>query len=416
MMNLGVASGYLKDVVSRSAAALALAAALLLNASARADEATPSEATVLPAFEGFKVAGDEEKRINMFFGLGAGLDTNVSRRPSGSEEAATPLEALAGVSVRMGNLEKSYDFRCQGRRIQYSDADNSKYDRNEAQATLNMSQGAEVLRFRLYAEYAMLSDAIAEWSEPLLDRNRLALAPGVDMSFGKLELGLDGALTTATFPDAGELDYGDMGGKVECRLALSEGQRFFAHMDMGNIDYSKSARSDFRYQRLYGGWRAENARRSSVELGYGTDTLDSFSADPSLSFSGTYLAFRSKLSMKGERAALDLSYSVDADAAANAAYKEATRWLVRYASKSSDRLSWSAGVNMEDSTFTSEKPGTPTRLISAGVNGGLQLELGSPGRWHGRFVGSLEYEMNDANVDTYDYTRLRLVGWLALVK
>jgi hypothetical protein len=125
---------------------------------------------------------------------------------------------------------------------------------------------------------------------------------------------------------------------------------------------------------------------------------------------------RARLAAGEGRSALELGYTQGAEAASNADYKDVTRALVRYSTRSNQRSAWSVSARMEQGTYASPDVSTPEDLASWFADLGWQRDLGSPGSWRGRFVLALEYEMRDADLPSFDFDRLAVSAWLALVR
>jgi hypothetical protein len=74
-----------------------------------------------------------------------------------------------------------------------------------------------------------------------------------------------------------------------------------------------------------------------------------------------------------------------------------------------------ASVGGENSTFVVPDAGSPDSLSLMLVDVGLQLEIGSPNKTHGRAFLTLEQEMRTGSSSSFEYDRIRLLLGVALV-
>ncbi len=363
----------------------------------------------LPAAGGLDATGDA-KRLYIEFGAYLGSDSNVTRKPAGSELGDTALELIGGLVVSAGNERSKFGLRAHVRSDMYSEHDT--YNNTEANLLAGARYDSGRIVLVLDGEYAMLADPVDIQATALMARSRVTLSPGVDFEFGQLELGLGYSLKSTDY-DAATFDYLDSDDsllKVEFRWGRRDLEQLFVRFDSGAMDYAENAvRDDFDYGGTYLGWRAEMPR-FALELAVGTNSVDGSG------FSGSEVAGYARTTLLlGETKSILFGVSKGMEAASAASYKSATRLFASYRQTVSSRWNWSLGLASESSDFVDPDDVLLTSLDHLAVNGGIQVELGSPGGAHGRFFLTFSHETRSGHTAT-DYGRTRVLLGVAFVR
>ena len=415
-----------RDGAGRCSITAAACSALLVSFAAQAFD--------LPVVGGIGPLAEDDKRLYLEFGAYLGTDSNVRRSPEVSEQSDTALQLLGGARLAAGSERSRYDLGVQARSVRYSDSELDDLNHTELRALFGAQYDTGKLLGVLRGAYISLADPTdIEITDPLrshlLERKRLVLAPRVDVRFTpKLELELSYALKSLEYDDAAYrfLDNEDTAFGIELRWGRRDLQWLFVHYDQGKVDYAEDVRrKDFDYGGVHAGWRAEMSR-FELELGVGTSTVES-SVESSVEGVGfseddIYAYVRSTL-MLGENRSIQLGVVRNLEAASNADYKTATRLLVRYAHTLNERWRWSFNASTQSSDYSGQDTGYPSSLDHLSLGGGIQRELGSPGRMHGRLYATVAYEKrsgapssSDYDPSSFDYERLRFFVGVAFVR
>lgn len=377
-----------------------------------------AQAFDLPVVGGIGPLAEDEKRLYLEFGAFLGTDSNVRRSPEVSEQSDAALQLLGGARLAAGSERSRYDLGVQARSVRYFELDD--FNHTELRALFGAQYDTGKLLGALRGAYISLADPTdIEITDPL-ERKRVVLAPKVDVKFTpKLELELSYTLRSLEYDDADYqfLDNEDTALGIELRWGRRDLQWLFVRFNDGKVDYAEDVRKDFDYGGVHAGWRAEMAR-FELELGVGTSSVEGvgFSEDD------TNYYVRSTL-MLGENRSIQLGVVRNLEAASNADYKAATRLLVRYSHRINDRWGWSFRASTESSDYTGQDPGYPASLDHMSLGGGIQRELGSPGRMHGRLYVTVAYEKRsgapssfDYDPSSFDYERMRIFAGVTFVR
>jgi len=375
----------------------------------------------VPPIGGIGAPGGDAKRISVFAGVSSGWDSNVPR--SEDADGDTFMQTLAGLGLQFGNGRSKFELRYQARQETFSSL--STYDLSENVFLAGLDVGAEKLRLSLRGEFAELADPVdlETLTLPLLERTRTAWAPELSLEMGKVELGVGYSSKSVAYDDPAfaDLDFTESALSAELRFGgRGKPSRFYMHWDSGQMDYTEDTNSDFSFQRLYLGWRGERGASGegpalALELGAGASTVDDFSLAPSLSEQGLFALLRTTFLFGGGRSSLMLACTSGPEAAATADYKDVLRAMVRLSRMANRRWGWSVGARIENAEFANPDPSSPESLSLLVAEAGLQIEIGSPQKTHGRFYVLFSSESRTGNTAAFDYDRTRFLAGFALV-
>ena len=349
-----------------------------------------------------------DKLISIFQGVALGLDTNVRRASTGAEEDIV-TQILVGASFAAGGQRSRFDLQAQYRQDSYAELSDLDFD--ETQVMLAAFAGTDRFRIRFLGAYETLVDPTDVEVVELLERTRISCAPGVDFEFGAVGLGFGYSSKGLDYADPlyDKLDLEQEVWTGELRWILRQTRQVFVHYEVGDVDYLSALTHNFEWQRCYLGVRTESPRKSGFEIALGVDMIDKYgvTAEP-------YALVRGTAVLGGGRSIVDALASHGTEAAVDADFKRATRLMVRYTRKAGSRLGLTVSVSGEnDDLHRTTRLSDPLRLVS--VDAGLNLEIGSPGKVHGRLYLTFGHESRTAPAAADEYDRLRLLAGVALV-
>jgi len=265
------------------------------------------------------------------------------------------------------------------------------------------------------ARLAFMADPVDVETLPfgILKREAVSYAPEINFVSGRTELGISYRAESIEHALRAfrHLDRQDAAVELELCRRAEGGGRYFVRFDLGDVDYDifdpANPRYDFDRQMACVGWRMSTLRESAFELAVGAETVESdiFGDEQSL-----YISARSTWALERTNAALNAAYIRRAEASATSDFKTASRFLLRYTRKVSERLRWSASLGSEISDFTNPDIPSDDSLYVLRADIGLERVLGTPSGWHGRFdikVGSESSESHD---------RLRVLAGIVLAR
>lgn len=350
-----------------------------------------------------------DKLVSVFAGVAMGMDTNVRRASAGAEEEGFVTQLLVGASFAAGGQRSRLDLRAQYRHDSYAELSDLNFD--ETQVMLAAFAGTDRFRVRFLGAYEMLVDPTDVEVVELLKRTRISYAPWVDFEFGTMGFGFGYSAKSLDYVDPlyDKLDLEQEAWTGEVRWILRQTRQVFARYEVGDVDYLRVTTHNFEWQRFYLGMRMESPRKSGFEIAIGADAIEKYGVTAEL-----YTLVRGTAVLGGGRSIVDVLVSHGTEAAVDADFKRATRLLVRYTRKAGSRLGWTVSVSGEnDDLYRSTRLSDPLRFVS--VDAGLNLEIGSPGKVHGRFYLTVGHESRTAPVAADEYDRFRLLAGVALV-
>jgi hypothetical protein len=352
--------------------------------------------------------------MSVFLGYSVGTDSNVTQASSGEKDDSFS-ESLLGLGYRGGNGRNRLDLVAQYRMVSY--ADNTEYDLVEQRAGVFVGGGSRKLHGTLKLDYALLGDPVDLAVTSVLERTKTVLLPAVDVQLGTMGVGVSYGITTLAYADAEYLDNADAVLSIDVNLGEKEkgvGSKFIAHIDQGTVDFdNEDPRTDFDYTQMAFGWRDEKEHSWGMELLVGQKTVTD---DDTLDESATVTKLKYTKLMSGGSAGVEFLYQQDFEAAANADLKKVDRLYFSYTKKASSRLHWLLSVKYQTDEYIQPDSGTaPDTLTLMGVAAGMNLEIGSPNKFHGRLYTTVDWESRSADDSSYEFDRMRLRAGFALV-
>ena len=376
-----------------------LAAVLALNLSARAAGPSGSHTGLT----------EDDKPVSIFAGVAFGSDSNVLRASTGAE-SDTVTQILAGVAFTAGRQRGKVDFRAQYRYDAHAKLSHLNF--GETRLTLAALTGTDKFRFRFSGAHETLVDPTDFVTVELLERTRTTYAPSLDLGFGAVGLGVTYSGKILDYKEAtyDRLDLDEEVWSTELRWKLRQTRRLFAHFELGDINYPDTPLRNFELQRYYLGFRMESRRKAGIEVGLGADAVDKPGVTAEL-----FALLRGTVVLRGGRSTLDAALTRGTEAAADADFKIATRFMVRYMHEVNRRSDWMVALSTENNDIMNPTT-TSSPLMHVSADAGLNIELGSDGgKLHGRFYVTLRHEARTAPAPEDEYTRFRVLAGLALV-
>ena len=351
---------------------------------------------------------EDDKPFSVFAGLAVGSDSNV-RRASTDEESDVVVQLLAGAAFTGGNERSKVDLRAQYRLDMYAALSELNFD--ETRVALSARTGTDRFRFSVVLAHDVLVDPTDAEVVDLLERTRTSYAPVVNFEFGAMGFGLGYSANILDYEDPlyDRLDFGEEIWSGEARWTLKQTRQFFARFEACDLDYASVHDRNFERLRACLGLRAESPRELGFEVGLGTDAIEKHGVAGEL-----YALLRGTAVFAGGRSVVDLVVSHGTEAAADADFKRATRLVARYTHKPNRRLAWSVTLSgQNDDLYHSTYLSDPLTLVI--LEAGVSLELGSPGKVHGRCYLTLGNESRTAEAAADEYNRFRLLVGVGLV-
>lgn len=379
--------------------------------------ARPARALEFPAATGvgvFETREPSDKRLSVSAGYAFGKDSNYKLQPSDKETDQTFYEGVAGLVLNGGNALWNMRLSYQARHDRYPDAGMSVFRENRA--ALTVGKYTEKLQFGLRAKYAALEDPVViEDLDRSFGRTQVAYAPQIAFCSGRTELGLGYRANTLRYDEFPNLDHDETAYTAEVRWWMAESKQVFLRRDAGSVDYLGGIHPDFKYVRLYGGYRLDVPERAGLDIGVGRQELRDFDRRPGLSSERLFAVVRVGLIGSRGTSRLEVAYGMSDEQSATSAYKSVSTVELRYRRQANRRINWAAAVRREAADFEVPVTNPVSSLSRIMADAEINVDVGSLSGWHGRIFAKVEYESRDGNSTAYRYARLRILGGFAVV-